>query len=67
VRGGTDAEATRGMGGVVGTVWGAAKGMGAVRGMAEVDEVHDEEATKGQVVRPPGVAVEPATTSPWAV
>jgi hypothetical protein len=54
VRGGADAKATRGVGGVVGTVWGA------VRGMAEVDEVHDEEATKGQ-------AVGPATTSPQAV
>jgi hypothetical protein len=41
----------------MGATWCAIEGVGAARGMMEVDEARDEEATKGHAVEPPGVVV----------
>jgi hypothetical protein len=57
-----DARATHGTGGVKGAAWGTTEVVGATRGATEVDKAHDEVVTKGQVVRPPGVAVGPPAT-----
>jgi hypothetical protein len=38
------------MGGVVGSAWGVAKVMGAMRGAAEVDKAGDEGVVKVRVV-----------------
>jgi hypothetical protein len=46
-----------GAGGVVVVAWGTTKVAGTTRGVAEVNEAHDEEGTKGQAVRPPRVMV----------
>jgi hypothetical protein len=52
-----DARAVRGAGVVVVVVWGAVEVTGAARGTVEVDEAHDEEATKGRAVGPCGAVV----------
>jgi hypothetical protein len=52
-----DAGAALGTGGVVGAVWGVAK----------VDEAGNEGAVKGQAVKLPRVAVGPPTSVPGAV
>jgi hypothetical protein len=51
-----DAEAARDTGGVMGTAWGTAEDVGAMRGAAKVSEVGDEGAVKSRAVGPPGVA-----------
>jgi hypothetical protein len=37
--------------------WGRTEVAGTTRGTVEVNEAHNEEATKGQMVGPPGVVV----------
>jgi hypothetical protein len=37
-----DAEIARGVGGVMGAVWGTAKGIGAARGAMKVDGARDK-------------------------
>jgi hypothetical protein len=41
--------------------------MGAAQGVVEVDEVHNEEAVKGQAVGPPEVVVGPPASSLWVI
>jgi hypothetical protein len=49
--------AARGTSVVVVIAWGATEVTGTMRGAAEVDEAHDEEAAKGWAVGPPRVMV----------
>jgi hypothetical protein len=49
-------RATGGVSGVVVVAWDAAEVTGTARSAVEDDEAHDEEATKGQAVRPPVAA-----------
>jgi hypothetical protein len=48
-----DVEASRGVFGVVGAIWGVTEFTGATRGVDKVGKAGDEVATEGQAVKLP--------------